>query len=148
MNLSLLNDLKHKLLNEPEFAVTYRYFMDEFAENVEFLACGTMTNHPFLETFLDQVAKNVYPNAGEIENRGFSHIAAHSFYHGPFMIGKHPGMVFYFEDICVGMAAICNPPPSIEVKYSRFRGVPLHDLVKMGLMPQPKIKHNTKPSDN
>jgi hypothetical protein len=49
MNLDRLQDLKQKLMREPDFSNIWLFYMDEFADHPEFTDTGEAVANPFLD---------------------------------------------------------------------------------------------------
>jgi hypothetical protein len=116
-----LQKLKQKLVNDKELAPVYVFFFDHFADDPLFTALGDMLEHSDLEATVGQIAEQMYPGSGHINEVRLARLADEKFIHGAFHYGNRLGMVFYFEDCLTGLVAIPEGRPSIEVKYARFR---------------------------
>jgi hypothetical protein len=128
MDLTRLQELKQKLLNDKELAPVWGFFFDHFAEDPEFIALGQRTRHAFVEAVLAQVGPQMFPGAGPASGLLLTRLADQQFIHGGFFLGGRPGGVIYYEDARVGLITVANLPPSTEVKYARFSGMPLRGL--------------------
>lgn len=128
MDLSRLQELKHKLLHDKDLAPVWLYFLDHFAENPAFIALGERVHHPLIETVIEQVSKQLFPRDGTVMGTLLTQIDEPKFLHGGFFMGLRPGGVFFYEDINMGLLAVPDLPPSIEVKYARFSSRPLPKL--------------------
>jgi hypothetical protein len=128
MDLARLQELKNKLLHDKELAPVWLYFLDHFAENADFMALGNRIHHPLVETVIDRVSKQLFPRDGAVVGVLLTGLPEQKFLHGGFFMGLRPGGVFFYEDIGMGLLAVPDLPPSIEVKYARFSGRPMPKL--------------------
>jgi hypothetical protein len=128
VDLSRLQELKHKLLHDKDLAPVWLYFLDHFAENSDFIALGEQVQHPLVESVIQQVSKQLFPRDGAIVGMLLTQIDEPKFLHGGFFMGLRPGGVIFFEDVNMGLIAVPDLPPSIEVKYARFSSRPLPKL--------------------
>lgn len=122
MDLDLLKELKHRLLHDKQLNGVWIYFMDHFADHVEFVQLGMATRHSFLESVLEQVSKQMFADDGAVSGVRLVSLGAYSFIHGGFAMGGRYGGLIYFEDVYVGLIAVPDKPPSNEMKYARFTG--------------------------
>jgi hypothetical protein len=125
MDLTLLPELKHKLLYEKQLSQVWSFFMDQFADHEEFAGFGAPASHPFVETVLTQLGQQLFGRDGSISGLILRWDAQHQFLHGGFNMGGRTGGVIFFGDIQTGMVAVPEGPPSIDVKYARFSGTPM-----------------------
>lgn len=128
MDLTRIQELKHMLLHDKDLAPVWLYFMDHFAEDPEFIALGERVDHPLIEVVLDQVSKQLFPRDGKVVRVILTQLQEPKFLHGGFFMGLRPGGVIFYEDVNMGLVAVPDLPPSIEVKYARFSSRPLTKL--------------------
>jgi hypothetical protein len=134
MDLTRLQELKDKLLHDKELAPVWTFFFDHLAEDPEFIALGERTHHAFVAAAVAQVGRQLYPNAAPPGGLLLTRLADQHFIHGGFFVANRPGGLFFFEDALMGLMAIAELPPSTEVKYARFSGMPLR-----GAPPSPSV---------
>jgi hypothetical protein len=127
MNLAKLQELKQKLIQDAQLPPVWTFFMDHFADKPEFIALGDRARHPLVEAVVAQVAEQMFPKDGKVRGLMLSRLADQQFLHGGLMMGRRIGGVIYFEDAHIGLIAVADTPPSIEVKYARFSGRPIAD---------------------
>jgi hypothetical protein len=125
MDLARLQELKQKLLHEERLAPVWEFFLSRFGENPEFIALGERARHPFVETVVAEVGRQMYPREAEVSGLLLTRVPGRQFLHGAFSVGGRIGGVIYFEDARVGLVVVPDKPPSIEVKYARFSGHPV-----------------------
>jgi len=125
MDRDKLQQLKQKLLHDKDLAPVWLFFMDHFAEDPAFIALGERVDHPLIEAVLAEVSRQLFPRDGAVTRTLLTRLAEQRFLHGGFFMGLRPGGVIFFEDISMGLLAVPDLPPSIEVKYARFSGHPL-----------------------
>jgi len=129
MDRDKLQQLKQKLLHDKDLAPVWLFFMDHFAEDPAFIALGERVDHPLIEAVLAEVSRQLFPRDGAVTRTLLTRLADQRFLHGGFFMGLRPGGVILFEDISMGLLAVPDLPPSIEVKYALFSG---HPLAKRG----------------
>lgn len=126
LDLKLLATLKEKLRTATEFAEVWRYFLDNFGENREFIGLGEPTRSEFLEAVLGQVGSQLFTTERvTLENVRFIRLPDHHFVHGGCMIKGVLANVLYFEDVGQGVMFVSRSFKPGEVLYARFSGVPL-----------------------
>ncbi len=125
MDLTRLEELKRKLVQDKALPPVWRFFLDHLGEDPEFIRLGDQTRHPFVEAALAQVGRQLFPQAEAIVGLLLTRLPEQQFLHGGFMIAGRPGGLFYFDDVRMGLITIAELPPSIDVKYARFSGHPL-----------------------
>jgi hypothetical protein len=135
MDLTPLQELKRKLLHDKELAPVWKYFLDNLAEDQEFIDLGESTDHPFVTAVVAQVSRQLFPKAGPPACLMLTRLADQEFVHGGFIVANRPAGVIYFEDALMGLIAVAELPPSIETKYARFSGIPL----RRGTPPMPSV---------
>ncbi|MGO8672088.1 MAG: hypothetical protein ACLQVD_12060 [Capsulimonadaceae bacterium] len=112
MHLDKLTTLKMKVIAENNFDPIWSYFMDEFAENDEFLKRGGPlrdANHPIHKLVASTAATVIELNG--LKKRGKQvaggvmpvYIPEDRFIHGGMLLHGYLVIFFYFEDIEVGM---------------------------------------------
>jgi hypothetical protein len=125
MDLAQLQELKRQVLQEKELAPVWSYFLDHFGEDPDFIALGERTRHAFVEAVLEQVGQQLFARDGAVSRLILTRVADQQFIHGGFSMGGRIGGVFFFEEARIGLLAVADTPPSIEVKYARFSGYPV-----------------------
>jgi hypothetical protein len=128
MDLTRVQELKQKLLQEAELAPVWLFFMNHFVDNPEFIALGERVSHPFVEAVVAEVGRQLFGGKGAVNNLLLTLIAEQQFIHGGFAMGGHLGGVIYFEDAQMGLVTVAEMPPSIDVKYARFSGKPIRKV--------------------
>lgn len=122
MDLSLLEQLKQKLVREKDLSRVWNYYMDHFADHQAFIEQGEPVRHSLLENIIAEVGKQIFRQSFVIEGLVLIQIPQHQFIHAAFNIKGCIGGAIYFEDQQVGLIAIADPPPSKQVKYARVSG--------------------------
>jgi hypothetical protein len=125
MDLGLLQELKQKLMHDAALPPVSNFFSEHFGHDPEFVALGEVCRHAFVEQVVAQVAQQMFPGDGQVQDLLLARLETHQFIHGGFFVNGRPGQVIYFDDARIGLVTICDRRPSIEVKYARFSGVPL-----------------------
>jgi hypothetical protein len=127
MDLAQLQELKQKLLHDKELAPIWSFFFDNLAADPQFIALGQRTEHTFIEAVIAEVVRQLFPQSGGAGGLLLTRLPEEQFVHGGFFVAGRPGGVIYFEEARIGLIAIADLPPSIEVKYARFSNPPLHN---------------------
>jgi hypothetical protein len=122
MELTLLNQLKQKLLHDKDLSKVWAFYMDEFADIPEFVEFGQPGHNDFLAAVVPQLCQQLVGKTLKMDNVLLIQIAEHQFFHAPLLVGGRIGGVIYFEDINIGLIAMSAEPPL--VKYSRFSSSP------------------------
>jgi hypothetical protein len=127
MNLDRLQQLKQKLIQEKKLSTIWSFYMDEFADLPEFIEVGEPRANPFLEAVIQQICQKMFGKTSKIDDILIIYIAEYDFFHAPLQVEQRIGGVIYFADVNVGLLAVSATfPPTDEVKYSRFSGLPIH----------------------
>lgn len=122
-NIERLNELKSRLTRGQKLDKIWLFYMDHFADHLDFIQIGKPTHHPLVEKVVPMLSKQI---VGETPKDLFLIlISDYQFIHGGFTVGKRIGGVIYFEETLTGLIAISGTPPSNMVKYSRFTGKPI-----------------------
>jgi hypothetical protein len=130
MNADRFQELKDKLVNGQDFSEIWHYYMDHFADHVEFIEMGTPGQNLHLETAIHTTCIQLF---GQAPKKGFGKttrvvsdakfflikIQEYDFFHGPVQVGKKMGGVIYFSDIKTGLVAMSSSSDD-NVQYSRF----------------------------
>ena len=107
MNLSLLAELKERLIHATEFIKVWEYFLDHFGENPDFIALGERTQNDLVEAIIIQTAKQVHGQDLKPQESLLTRLPEYQFIHGGcFKKGKMTN-VLYFEDIFMGTLMLC-----------------------------------------
>ncbi|MBY0228656.1 MAG: hypothetical protein K2W96_05185 [Gemmataceae bacterium] len=125
VDLARLQALKQKLLHDIKLPPVWEFFMGNFADQPAFVALSDKHADEFVESVVGAIARQLWPRNPAISDLKLMRVPEHQFVHGSFFAGGKIGAVFYFEDAQAGLAAICEGPPSNEVKYVRFSGQPI-----------------------
>jgi hypothetical protein len=91
MDLTRLQELKQKLLYEKRLSLVWTFFLDNFAEDEEFITAGEETRHSFLEMVLAQIARQLFADDGQVGKLLLGRVAEQQFIHGGFSMGGRPG---------------------------------------------------------
>jgi hypothetical protein len=124
MDLELLAVLKDKLVHATQFTDVVNYFFDHFGEDPEFIGLGEATRHPFLESVLAEVGRQMFGNQVAIMDMMLTRLPDRHFIHGGGVLNGRVATVLYFEDIAVGLVVVASST-SKETKLARFTGKPL-----------------------
>lgn len=119
MDLSKLGTLKMKAIAENDFAPIWEYFLDNFAENDEFMSIGErldVTDHP-VKTALLLSAAMAFASSGMRPDKSAPspdiraiYVPEEKFIHGGVVVQRTMGAFFYFEDLDVGLLSITMSP--------------------------------------
>jgi len=123
LDLRKLEDLKEKMQVEEDFGAIWKFFFDHFGENPDFMALGARadeTMHLFLEPILESICKQVVNHEVMAAQFILTEIPDQKFYHGPCLTDAGIAVVFYFEDLKMGMFSLTPALGSGLVHYGRF----------------------------
>src|SRR5262249_34472781 len=109
MDLSLLAQLKGKMVQAKEFSKVWEYFLDHFGEDPAFIALGQPTRPPLLEAVFTQIARQLFQRDVDWSQVIFTSLPEHQFVHGGGLVGAGLLNVLYFEDIQVGLMCATRP---------------------------------------
>lgn len=113
-----LDKLKNMLPNETKFGVTFEYFFDHLAEKSAFLELGKKAKNPVIKQIMTAVGKRMFGEETTVTGMMLTLIRAARFYHGTCFVGRRMAVIFFFEDIDMGMAGIHAYAGRME--YIRF----------------------------
>jgi hypothetical protein len=125
MDLTLLTTLKDKLLHTKDFTQIWEYFFDQFGEDPAFIALGERTRHPFLETVLEQVGRQLFGKPVTVAKLLLTRLPEQQFLHGGCTLNGKLANVIYFEDIHMGLLAVVLSVTPSDTKMVRFTGQPM-----------------------
>jgi hypothetical protein len=124
MDLAFLQDLKTDLINTEDFKKVWESFFDWLDQNQEFIDLGTRFSDERLETAIAEIGLQMFPNDGTVTMMLLIRLPDQQFIHGNVHVGGRAGGVIYFEDVSVGLVAVCDHFPSDETKFARFSTMP------------------------
>lgn len=125
MDLGLLATLKDELLHARDFGKIWSCFMDNFGEDSDFIALGERVEHPMLEEIVKQTCRQLLGGPITLGYPLLTRLPEYEFVHGGFMVQGKVGMVFYFEDIQVGLLLVVMTFGTDDNRMVRFTGRPL-----------------------
>ncbi len=125
MDLSLLPELRDKLVAAKNFSEVSDYFFDHFGKDPAFIALGEQVEDEFLEQVIRQVGGQLFPGKIVLNHLLMTRLADYGFIHGGFAINGHLGNVIYFEEARVGLLSIVISIQPSETKMVRFTGKPV-----------------------
>ena len=126
MDLSLLETLKKKMHEAKVFSEVWDYFLTNFGEKPEFIACGERIRDPFLEAVVQQVVEQLFKKGAKISGLLLSRLAEQQFVHGACFVETSMCNVLYFEDARAGLLAVAKLGG--QTHYVRFSGHPVPPL--------------------
>lgn len=144
LDLQKLEDLKEKMQLEEDFGVIWKFFFDHFGENPEFMALGERageTMHFFLEPILEGICKQVVNREVMVAQFILTEIRERNFYHGPCLTDVGIAVVFYFDDLKMGMFSLTPALGSGLVHYGRFSTTPVTDKNSFLLQSKSNTSH-------
>ena len=125
MNLSLLSQLKRKLIKEDDFSKIWDFFFNHFGEDPAFFRQGQSTEDEVLKASIQEGVDQMFGREVEIQHLILYGLPRHKFIHGGFAEEGRPGTVLYFEDLQMGLSTVPFMPPNNETKVARFTAVVL-----------------------
>ncbi|HEU0178129.1 MAG TPA: hypothetical protein VFV58_28030 [Blastocatellia bacterium] len=144
LDLRKLEDLKEKMQVEEDFGAIWKFFFDHFGENPEFMALGARadeTMHLFLEPILENICKQLVNREVMAAQFILTELPDQKFYHGPCLTDAGIAVVFYFEDLKMGMFSLTPGLGSGLVHYGRFSTIPVTDKVPFLLQSKNNTSH-------
>ncbi len=115
-----LQTLKTMLRTEETFSNTYRYFFDHVSMNQNFIADSKRETNKQVQMILQTTGDHIFGKKCEITNLVLLRVESKNFVHGACGLGGCFAAVMYFEDIDMGMIAICTNPATSCMQYGRF----------------------------
>ena len=121
MKMNRLYELKQKLTNESDLSKIWLFYMDHFAENLEFMELGNRAESEFLNAVLHKTCQQMFGGATKLTEFLLVYIPKYQLFHGVFQVKKRNGYIIYFDDLKVGLLAVsADYPPTDTFTYSRF----------------------------
>ncbi len=116
-----LGALREKLQHATDYEDALTYFLQEFAGDEAFIKQSTPTDVPHLEAAVRVIAGKVFPSGTAAPGPArISTLADLGFYHGNAALADCVALLFYFEDIDLGLVAfLLGAGPTNQV--GRFR---------------------------
>jgi hypothetical protein len=127
LDLRKLEDLKEKMQVEEDFGTIWKFFFDHFGENPEFMTLGSRADETmrlFLEPILEGICKQLVNRDVMAAQFILTELPDQKFYHGPCLTDAGIAVVFYFEDLKMGMFSLTPGLGSGLVHYGRFSTTP------------------------
>jgi hypothetical protein len=127
LDLRKLEDLKEKMQIEEDFGTIWKFFFDHFGENPEFMTLGSRADETmrlFLEPILEGICKQLVNREVMAAQFILTELPDQKFYHGPCLTDAGIAVVFYFEDLKMGMFSLTPGLGSGLVHYGRFSTIP------------------------
>jgi hypothetical protein len=122
VDLQKLEELKEKMRVEEDFGAIWKFFFDNFGESEEFMKFGAPADesmHKFLEPILESICKQVVNRDVMAAQFILTEVPEHKFFHGPCLTDAGILIVFYFEDLKMGMFSLTPGLGSGLVHYGR-----------------------------
>jgi hypothetical protein len=124
MDLAFLQELKGRLINEGDFKKVWEAFFDWMDANLEFMDLGSPFSDRQIESAIAHVVAQTLPGERSAVMLRLIRLADQKFIHGAVNVGRRAGGLIYFEDVKVGLLAVCDHFPSDETKFARFSTMP------------------------
>jgi hypothetical protein len=124
MDLSRLQELKKKLINDKDLLPVWGFFLDHLGNDLAFMDLGEPVSHEFLEEVVPRLGAQMYPQAAVICQMRLVRLADQQFIHGSVNVDGRAGGVLFFEDVQIGLLAVSDHFPSDETKCARFSAKP------------------------
>jgi hypothetical protein len=124
MDLAFLRELKARLINEADFKKVWEAFFDWMDANLAFMDLGRPVSDRQIEATAAHVVSEMFPGERSAIRLRLIRLADQKFIHGAVNVGRRAGGLIYFEDVNVGLLAVCDGPPSDETKFARFSTMP------------------------
>ena len=124
MDLSHLQELKKKLVNDKDLLPVWEFFLDHLGDDPAFIERGELVSHAFLEEILPRLGMQMYPRDAMTCQMRLVRLADQQFIHGAVNVDGRAGGVLFFEEVQVGLLAVSDHFPSDETKCARFSAEP------------------------
>ncbi len=144
LDLRKLEELKEKMRTEDDFGAIWKFFFDHFGENPEFMTYGNRageTMRQFLEPILESICKQIVKHEVMTAQFILTEIPDQMFYHGPCLTDAGIAVVFYFEDLKMGMFSLTPALESGLVHYGRFSTIKVSDKYSFLLQSKSDTSH-------
>lgn len=125
IDLSKLATLKEMVRTADNFSDPLNYFFDHFGDHTEFIDLGERVREPFVEAVIEQVGNQLFPSGARVRDLFLTRLEEHGFIHGGFLLNGCLGNVLYFEELRLGLMAVCTSVAPSETKIMRFSGKPM-----------------------
>ncbi|MEO5376369.1 MAG: hypothetical protein H7832_01080 [Magnetococcus sp. DMHC-6] len=113
--------LKKKLQTESDLGVPFEYFMSNFAENMEFMRGSVITQHKSLTNIIHTIAKEQFHQQLKTESCLLQKMAnGPNLIHGACQIPERLVVLFFIEEVKMGMVAMIHFSDRSMVHYYRF----------------------------
>jgi hypothetical protein len=130
MRIEQLDQLKRKMVQEPDLSNIWEYYMSNFADLPEFLDVGRPKKDKFLTELVPTVCQKIFGKKVKITNLFPIYIPEHKFFHAPFFADKSIGGLIYYEDLTMGIIAVSASFPPGMMHFSRFSKEERSSLMK------------------
>jgi hypothetical protein len=120
MCLDNVPELKEKLKTEQDLSQVWDFFFDNFAESDEFLDLGTPGSHPKLEAILGAVGSIVFGREVSVRQLLVIRVPQVSLSHGTCFLSGCMTSFFYFDNLDLGMLALCRDARTHLMCLARF----------------------------
>ncbi len=144
LDLQKLEELKEKTQVEEDFGVIWKFFFDHFGENPEFMASGRHADQDmlsFLEPILESICNQAVNREVMVAQFILTEVPDTKFYHGPCLTDVGIAVVFYFDDVKMGMFSLTPSLGSGLVHYARFSTIPVTDKHSVLLQSKSNTSH-------
>lgn len=144
LDLRKLEDLKEKMQVEEDFGAIWKFFFDHFGENPEFMELGERADETmrlFLEPILESICKQLVNREVMTAQFILTELPDQKFYHGPCLTDAGIAVVFYFEELKMGMFSLTPGLGSGLVHYGRFSTAPVTGKTPFILQSKNKTSH-------
>jgi hypothetical protein len=118
-------ELKRLLVEATVFSDVFGYFMDHFGDKPELMTLGAPHRDPTFVQVLEQLGARVLGEKARIAQPLLLRWPEQKLVHGAFLLGRHVGSVFYFEDLEKGLAAFGSMESQGPSQFARFSLVSL-----------------------
>jgi hypothetical protein len=124
MDLSWLQELKVKLINDKNLLSIWGFFLDHLHNDPSFMDLGGAAEHELLQDAVPRMCAQMYPRPAMLCQMRLVRLADWQFIHGTVNLDGRVGGVLFFEDVQIGLLAVSDHFPSDETKCIRFSAQP------------------------
>ena len=98
MDLSRLQELKKKLVNDKDLLPVWEFFLDHLGDDPAFIERGKLVSHAFLEEILPRLGMQMFPRDAMSCQMRLVRLADQQFIHGAVNVDGRAGGVLFFEE--------------------------------------------------
>jgi len=115
-----LGVLRERMLHPTDYELAVHYFLEEFAEDRQFVRASDCEDAPHLVTVLATVVSKAMGRRVELAGAFVSCLREHRFFHGNARVDDWIVLFFYFQETNTGIVMLV-PGERARMEVARFR---------------------------